>query len=67
MMLEALINGRVIVGTVLVSTAVLLAATTLPRLRRNGARAEQVIAAPEVPTTPLDPPTRPQPTDSPIK
>src|SRR5439155_7874918 len=32
----ALINGRVIVGTILVATAVLLAGTTLPRLRRNG-------------------------------
>jgi len=60
-------NGRAVVGMLLFSTAVLLAATTLPRRRRNGARAEQVIAAPEVPATPLDPPARPQPTDSPIK
>ena len=63
----ALINGRVIVGTILVATAVLLAGTTLPRLRRNGARSERGVGEPEVPSPPLEPPARPQPTDSPLK
>jgi UDP-GlcNAc:undecaprenyl-phosphate GlcNAc-1-phosphate transferase len=57
----AMVNGRILVGTILVVVALILAGTSLPRMRRSSGRAAARIAAPEVPSAPLER------TDSPLK
>ena len=57
----ALINGRLVVGAILVSTAVILAATSLPRIRRGGRSSAPVPPAPDPDINPMKGPEAPLP------
>jgi UDP-GlcNAc:undecaprenyl-phosphate GlcNAc-1-phosphate transferase len=57
----ALINGRLVVGAILVSTAIILAATSLPGIRRRGRSSAPVPAASEPEVNPIKGPEAPLP------
>ncbi|MFN2542971.1 MAG: glycosyltransferase family 4 protein [Actinomycetota bacterium] len=51
----AMINGRLVVGIILGATTLVLAGTSLPRLRRTNGRASAPVPAPEPPPSHLEP------------
>jgi UDP-GlcNAc:undecaprenyl-phosphate GlcNAc-1-phosphate transferase len=57
----ALINSRLVVGAVLASTAVILAATSLPWIRRGGRSSAPAPPAPEPDVNPIKGPEAPLP------
>jgi len=57
----ALINGRLVVGAILLSTAIIIAGTSLPRLRRGGRASAPAPPATEPEVNPIKGPEAPLP------